>query len=78
MKLFWWIVHELFQLAVSGQHDRRGGDLVQVTHLEPDDPVLDVVDYPDAAAAPELGGPIEQLDEPEPLTVERDRTPPLE
>ena len=58
---------------MGGQEDRGGRHLVDVAHLQPDDPVLDVVDDPDAVAAADLGGALDQLDEPEPLAVERDR-----
>ena len=57
------------------QDDRRRRDLVDVADLEPDDPVLDVVDDPDPVAGPDLGGALDQLDQLEPLAVERDRPP---
>ena len=63
---------------MRGQDDRRRRHLVDVADLEPDDPVLDVVDDPDPVAAAELGRPLEQLDQPEALAVERDRAPALE
>ena len=64
---------QLLELLVGGQDDRRGRHLVDVAHLQADDAVLDVVDDPDAVAAADLGGALEQLDEPEPLAV---RAPP--
>ena len=66
------------QLLVRGEHDRGGGDLVDVAHLEADDPVLDVVDDADPVAAADLGRSFEQLDQAEALAVERDRQPGLE
>ena len=69
---------ELLELAVGGEHDRGGRHLVEVADLEPDDPVLDVVDDPDPVARADLGGALDQLDQPELLAVERDRAPGLE
>ena len=69
---------ELLQLPMRGQDDRRGRRLIQIADLEPDDPVLDVIDDPDAVAGPDLGGTLEQLDQPEPLAVQRDRAALLE
>ena len=60
------------------EQDRGGRHLVDVAHLQADDPVLDVVDDPDAVAHPDLGRALDQLDEPEPLAVERDRHARLE
>ena len=69
---------ELLELAVGGENDRRGRHLVEVADLEPDDPVLDVVDDADAVARADLGGEFDQLDQPERLAVERDRLALLE
>ena len=69
---------ELLELAVRGEHERRRRDLVEVADLEADDPVLDVVDDPGPVAGADLGGPLEQLDEPEPLAVDRHRAAGLE
>ncbi len=63
---------------MGGEDDRRGGDLVDVAHLEADDPVLDVVDDPDPVAAADLRRLFEQVDQPEALAVERDRQAGLE
>ena len=68
----------LLELLVGGEQDRRGRHLVDVAHLEADDAVLDVVDDPDPVAAADLGRALEQLDEAEPLAVERDRHARLE
>ena len=66
---------ELLELPVGGEDDRRGRHLVEVADLEPDHPVLDVVDDADPVALADLGRPLEQLDQPELLAVERDRAP---
>ena len=63
---------------MRGDDDRGRRDLVDVAHLEPDDPVLDVVDDPDPVAGAELGGALDQLDQSEALAVERDRPAGLE
>ena len=57
--------HEPLELLVGGQDDRRGGHLVDVAYLQPDDAVLDVVDDPDAVTRADLGGAFDQLDQPE-------------
>ena len=56
---------EPLELLVGGQEDRRGGDLVDVAHLQADDAVLDVVDDADAVARADRGDAFDQLDEPE-------------
>ena len=69
---------QALELLVRLEQDRRRRHLVDVAHLQADDPVLDVVDDPDAVAHADLGGPLDQVDEPEPLAVERDRHARLE
>ena len=69
---------QALELAVGLEQDRRGRHLVDVAHLQADDAVLDVVDDPDAVAHADLGGALDQLDQPEPLAVERDRHARLE
>ena len=69
---------QLLQLAVRRQDHRRRRHLVDVAHLQADDPVLDVIDDADAVAPGDLGDAIDQLDQAEPLAVERHRDPPLE
>ena len=79
LKLFWWIVETSFSSSrCAGIRIAAAGHLVDVADLEPDDPVLDVVDDADAVAGAELGDPLDQLDEPEALAVERDRAAGLE
>ena len=79
MNWFWWIVpDEPLELVVRRQEDRRGGYLVDVAHLQPDDAVLDVVDDADAVARGDLGCCFEQLDEPQALAVQADRHAALE
>ena len=73
MKLFWWI-----ELSVSSHDDRGRGHLVDVPNLEPDDPVLDVINDADAVTLPDLGRALEQLDQPKILAVQRDRPTMLE
>ena len=63
---------------MGGQDDGRRRDLVDVAHLQADDAVLDVVDDADAVAAADLGGALEQLDDPQALAVERHRHAALE
>ena len=70
--------HEPLELLVGGQDDRRRGHLVDVSDLQPDDAVLDVVDDADAVARAELGDPFQQLHELEALAVQRDRHAALE
>ena len=69
---------QALELLVGGEDDRRRRNLVDVAHLEADDPVLDVVDDADAVAAADRGRPFEQVDEAEALAVERDRQAGLE
>ena len=69
---------EPLELLVRLEQDRRGRHLVDVAHLEADDPVLDVVDDADPVAHADLGHALDQLDRPEPLAVERDRHAGLE
>jgi hypothetical protein len=69
---------ELLELLVGGQDQRCRGHLVEVAHLESHDPVLDVVDDPDAVPRADLAGALEQVDELEPLAVQRHRHAPLE
>ena len=45
---------EDLELLVGEQQDRRRGHLVDVAHLETDDPVLDVIDDSDAVARADL------------------------
>ena len=76
---FWWIVPtRRSSSACAGQDDRRRRDLVDVADLQADDAVLDVVDDADAVATADLGGALEQLDDPQPLAVERHRHAALE
>ena len=52
---------EVLELAVGVDQDRGCGDLVDVADLEADDPVLDVVDDPDAVPGSDLAGALEYL-----------------
>ena len=63
---------------MRGQDQRRGRHLVDVAHLEADDPVLDVVDDPAAVLHPQRRRLFDQVDQAEPLAVEGDRQPRLE
>ena len=69
---------ELLELLVRGQDQLGGGHLVEVAHLQPDDPVLHVVDDPHAVAGTELPGQLQQLDQAQPLAVQRHRATTLE
>ena len=74
MNWFWWIVPtSLSSSSWAVRMIAAAGHLVDVADLQADDAVLDVVDDPDAVAGADLGGALEQLDEAEPLAVERDR-----
>ncbi len=63
---------------MGGQDHRRSRRLVDVADLQPDDPVLDVVDDADAVAGGDLGDAFDQLDQRQALAVERDRQSALE
>ena len=58
--------------------DRRGRRLVDLTALDPDQAVLDVVDPSDAVRATQRVEPVHQLHGVQPLAVDRDRDPALE
>ena len=63
---------------VSGVQDRRRRRLVDLAALDPDQPILDVVDPPDAVRAAKVVDALDQVDGREPLPVERHRDPALE
>ena len=52
------------------EDDRCRWDLVDVAHLETDDPIFDVVDDPDPVAASDLGDAVEQLYERQSIAIE--------
>ena len=64
---------QLLELLVGREKDLRGRHLVQVTHLEADYAVLDVVHDSNAVLCAELAGALEQVHEAEPLAVQRHR-----
>ena len=59
------------------QHDGRGR-LVDLATLDPHQPILDVVDAPNAMPAGEVAEALNQLDRREPFAVERNGYPALE
>ena len=63
---------------MRGVQDRRGRRLVDLAALDADQPILDVVDPPDAVRAAERMDPLDELDRAQPLAVERDRDPAFE
>ncbi len=67
--------HEPLELAMSRQEDRRGGHLIDVAHLQADDPILDLIEDPHAMASADLGRAFEQLHELQALAVQADGTP---
>ena len=69
---------ELLELLVGRQDDRGGGHLVEIPDLQAHDPVLDVVHDANAVAGADLTGPLEQLNEPKLLAVQRHRHTALE
>ena len=69
---------EVLELAVRRQDERGGRHLVEVSDLEADDAVLDVIHDPDAVARAKLAGALDQLDQPQPLAVEGHGHPALE
>ena len=79
LKLFWWIVPTSFSSSLcAARMISAAGHLVEVAHLQPDDAVLDVVDDPDAVARADLPRALQQLDQAEPLAVQRHRAAALE
>ena len=63
---------------MRGQDDRRRRHLVQVPNLQPDDPILDLVDDPDPVPAAELGNALSSSTRSEPLAVDGHRAAALE
>ena len=63
---------------MGGEDDRSRRNLVEVTDLEPDHAVLDVVDDANAVAAPARRRPLQELYQAEPLAVQRHGAAPLE
>ncbi len=71
MNWFWWIVQTSFSSSRwAAQDDRRRGRLVDVSDLEADDAVLDVVDDADAVAGSYLPRALDQRCKRQALAVE--------
>jgi hypothetical protein len=63
--------HQVLELLVGGQDDRRRRHLVDVSHLQPHDAVLDVIDDAHPVARADLRAAFDQLDQGHALAVER-------
>ena len=63
---------------MRGVQDRGGRRLVDLAALDPDQPVLDVIDPADAMGGAQLVDAIDQGDRQQPLAVDGDRDAALE
>ena len=64
---------DALEVAVRGDERQRRRALVDLAALDADPPVLDHVDAAEPVRADDRAEPVDELDEPERLAVERDR-----